>query len=126
MLRSRKQRFPAGLVALKPIGPRPPLILIHGGGARLLLGYANLDSTLSADQPVYGIEPNSGQETATVEELAHRYFQALRAFQPHGPYYIGGYCFGGYVAYEMARLAEEQGEKVALLALIDSAAPNGS
>jgi thioesterase domain-containing protein len=92
----------------------------------LLWGYANLAANLSADQPVYAIEPKGGLETTTVEELARRYFVALRSFQPHGPYYLGGYCFGGYVAYEMARLAHEQGEEVALLALIDSAAPNGS
>ncbi|HUR45836.1 MAG TPA: HAD-IIIC family phosphatase [Candidatus Saccharimonadales bacterium] len=126
VLRRRKQAPPSALVAIQPKGSRPPLILVHGAGGGLLWGYANLASNLSPDQPVYGIEPKPGQESATVEDLARRYFQALRTFQPHGPYYIGGYCFGGYVAYEMARLAVEQNEKVALLALIDSAAPNGS
>ncbi|HTD87909.1 MAG TPA: alpha/beta fold hydrolase, partial [Candidatus Binatia bacterium] len=60
----------------------------------------------------------------TVEEMAVRYAKDLCAFQSKGPYYLGGYCFGGYVAYEMARYLENQGEQVGLLLLIDSAAPN--
>jgi thioesterase domain-containing protein len=47
-------------------------------------------------------------------------------FQAKGPYYLGGYCFGGNVAYEMARILQQQGEEVALLALINSGPPNSS
>lgn len=126
LLRRKKHSAPSSLVAIQPKGSRPPLVLIHGAGGGLLWGYANLAANLNQDQPVYGIEPRPGAETASVEELARHYFQDLRAFQPHGPYYLGGYCFGGYVAYEMARLLREAGEQIGLLALIDSAAPNGS
>jgi FkbH-like protein len=126
MLRRKKHTPPSSLVAIQPKGSRPPLVLIHGAGGGLLWGYANLAANLSPDQPVYGIEPKTGNQTATVQEMARHYFQALRTFQPKGPYYLGGYCFGGYVAYEMARLAREQGETIGLLALIDSAAPNSS
>jgi thioesterase domain-containing protein len=56
--------------------------------------------------------------------MAANYVADLRSHQPHGPYLIGGYCFGGVVAYEMARLLEGQGEKVALLALINCTPPN--
>ena len=38
--------------------------------------------------------------------MAVRYAKDLCAFQSKGPYYLGGYCFGGYVAYEMARYLE--------------------
>jgi thioesterase domain-containing protein len=88
-----------------------------------------LATHLGQDQPVYAIEPRlavAGSTSLTVEEMARAYLEDLRAFQPRGPYYIGGYCFGGYVAYEMARLLEQAGESVGLLALIDSAAPNSS
>jgi thioesterase domain-containing protein len=37
---------------------------------------------------------------------------------------LGGYCFGGNVAYEMARQLHAVGEKVALVALLDSAPAN--
>ena len=40
--------------------------------------------------------------------------------QPHGPYRLGGFCFSGLVAYEMARLLHEDGEQVGTLALIDA------
>jgi len=37
---------------------------------------------------------------------------------------LGGYCFGGNVAYEMARQLEAQGVEVALVVLFDSAPSN--
>ena len=48
----------------------------------------------------------------TIEEMAESYLADLKAFQPKGPYHIGGYCFGGVVAYEMARRLEENNEVV--------------
>jgi thioesterase domain-containing protein len=65
-------------------------------------------------------------EWPTVEELAASYVADLRAHQPAGPYQLGGYCFGGIVAYEMARQLRQQGERVALLALINGSPPNTS
>ena len=34
--------------------------------------------------------------------MAERYLALLRAVQPEGAYRLGGYCFGGLVAYEIA------------------------
>ena len=116
----------SALVAIQPKGDRPPLVLVHGAGGGILWGYSNLAAHLSMDQPVYGLEPYAfkSDKTVTVEQMAVRYAKDLCAFQSKGPYYLGGYCFGGYVAYEMARYLESQGEQVALLLLLDSAAPN--
>jgi thioesterase domain-containing protein len=47
----------------------------------------------------------------------------VREVQPHGPYLLAGWSLGGVVAYEMARQLEALGERVDLLALIDSYAP---
>jgi thioesterase domain-containing protein len=55
-----------------------------------------------------------------VEIMASHYISEMRAVQPTGPYLIGGYSFGGLVAYEMAQQLLSCGEKVALLALIDT------
>jgi thioesterase domain-containing protein len=52
--------------------------------------------------------------------------QELRRFQPEGPYALGGYCFGGNVAYEMARQLDQQGQRVNLLVLLNSSPPNSS
>ena len=43
-----------------------------------------------------------------------------RRVQPEGPYHLGGFSFGGLVAYEAARLLIEDGEKVAFLGVVDS------
>jgi thioesterase domain-containing protein len=52
--------------------------------------------------------------------MAERYIQEIRRVQPEGPYRIGGYSFGGLVAYEMAQQLAAQGEDTALLALFDT------
>jgi thioesterase domain-containing protein len=59
----------------------------------------------------------------TVEEMAGYYLRDIQAFQPEGPYLLGGQCFGGLVAFEMARQLKDQGEEVALLAIIDTEIP---
>src|SRR5205823_2243155 len=51
------------------------------------------------------------------------YVAALQAVQPVGPYLLGGWSFGGVVAFEMAQQLHAQGQTVALLALLDSWAP---
>jgi FkbH-like protein len=117
------------LVALQPAGGKSPLFLIHGAGGGILWGYANLAKYLAPDQPIYGIESRGlrgMEEFSRVEEMAAQYIEELRRVQPEGPYYLGGYCFGGIVAYEMARQLLARDQEVAFLGLIDAAAPNGS
>jgi thioesterase domain-containing protein len=45
---------------------------------------------------------------------------ALRSIQPEGPYQLGGYCSGGLVAFEVAQELWAQGERVELLALLET------
>jgi amino acid adenylation domain-containing protein/FkbH-like protein len=115
------------LVPLQPNGSRPPLFLVHGAGGDILWGYANLSAHMPNGQPIYGIK-SSGQagreEFTRIEEMAGCYVKELRAFQPVGPYYLGGYCFGGNVACEMARQLRSAGQEVAFIALLDSAPAN--
>src|SRR5439155_876330 len=83
----------------------------------------NLDSGLS----VFGLRaPGVDRVTlplASVEELAAHYVKEIRGVQPHGPYRLGGFCFSGLVAYEMARLLHEEGEDLDLVAMIDADPP---
>jgi FkbH-like protein len=115
------------LVPIQPEGAHPPLFLVHGAGGDVLWGYANLAAHLPPDQPIYGIK-SCGQaglkEFESLSEMASYYLQVIRDFRPKGPYHLGGYCFGGNVAYEMARQLREQGQVVGLVALIDSAPSN--
>jgi amino acid adenylation domain-containing protein/FkbH-like protein len=122
-----QDRSPSLLVPIQPQTGRAPLFLVHGAGGDVLWGYANLAAHLSKEQPVYGIKSRGQaglEEWPTLEEMATGYLREVQALQPAGPYYLGGYCFGGNVAYEMARQLHAQGETVALLALLDSAPTN--
>jgi len=67
-----------------------------------------------------------GNVSASVEALAARYIGQLRVIQPEGPYLLGGLCAGGTIAYEMAQQLQAQGQRVALLALLDTPFPGRS
>jgi thioesterase domain-containing protein len=56
-----------------------------------------------------------------LEDIAAHHLKEICAIQPYGPYYLGGYCFGSMVALEMARQLKKQGQKIALLFLLDLA-----
>ncbi|HEU5396072.1 MAG TPA: alpha/beta fold hydrolase, partial [Verrucomicrobiae bacterium] len=115
------------LVEIQAQGSRPPLFLVHGAGGGMFWGYVNLSRHLGSDQPVYGLKSrglDGREELGSIEEMAAQYVADIRAFQPHGPYHLGGYCFGGNVAIEMARQLRAQGEQVALLALFNCSPPN--
>jgi thioesterase domain-containing protein len=115
------------LIALQTTGARTPFFGIHHGGGGVY-GYAALARRLGPDQPVYafqepGYEPGS-TPLDSIEALAELYLDELRSFQPHGPYRLGGFCFGGVIAFEMARRLAVEGEVVDVLALIDAGNPN--
>jgi amino acid adenylation domain-containing protein len=113
------------IVEIQPKGKRLPLYLVHGAGGGMFWGYSNLARHLSAERPVLAFKSrglDGLRELETIEALAEAYAAELRAFQPRGPYLLGGYCFGGVVAYEMARCLGP--ENIALLALINSYPPN--
>jgi phthiocerol/phenolphthiocerol synthesis type-I polyketide synthase E len=116
------------VVPIQPKGSGPPLMFVHGAGGGMFWGYTTLSNHLGADQPVYAFEACAAPPNGLInlDEMAASYVDTLRAFQPRGPYYLGGYCFGGNVAYEMACQLHAQGETVALLALIDSRPPNSN
>ena len=56
-------------------------------------------------------------------EAARDYLAEIRRVQPKGPYLLAGYSGGGVTAYEMARQLDSAGEKVAVLALLDTPLP---
>jgi len=119
----------SSIVAIQPDGFRPPLWLVHGAGGGMFWGYNNLARHLGPEQPVFAFKSRGldGQEEFdNVPALADAYLADLRDFQPRGPYCLGGYCFGGIVAYEMARRLRDAGEDIPFLGLINSTAPNSS
>ena len=94
------------LVAIQPSGTKPPLFCVHGHMGEVFY-CRNLARSLGADQPVFGLRSYGlGGEPPhyTIEDMAVHYLREIRTVQPKGPYFLSGYCFGGMVAYEMARL----------------------
>jgi len=114
------------LVPIQPNGSKLPLFCVHAGGGTVLF-YRGLSKYLGSDQPVYGLQPKGldGKQKfqKTIEEMAEHYINEIRTIQPEGPYYLGGYCFGGVVIFEMAQQLISQGFKVALLANFNAVSP---
>ena len=114
------------LIPIRTQGDRSPFYCIHGIGGGVL-GYRDLVNQLDNEHPVYGLQSIALEDPETsdgsIESMATRYISAIRSIQPKGPYRIGGYCFGGVVAYEMARQLEREGEKVSLLAILEGYVP---
>ena len=111
------------LVAVQPLGSRPPLFCMHGAGGTVLI-YRDLSRHLGLDQPFYGLQSQGldgdRPPLTTIEEMATLYLKDIRKTQPHGPYFLAGYCGGGTIAYEVAQQLQEDGERVALLAMFDT------
>ncbi|MDP2620307.1 MAG: non-ribosomal peptide synthetase [Hyphomicrobiales bacterium] len=114
---------PGCIVPIQPQGSRPPFFCVHGNAGEVI-GFHHLSRHLGQDQPFFAIQ-SIGWNGETVpftcsEDMAAHYIAAIRRIQPEGPYYIGGYSFGGRIACYMARALKAAGEEVALLALIDT------
>ncbi|GMU92754.1 MAG: hypothetical protein AMXMBFR4_18120 [Candidatus Hydrogenedentota bacterium] len=71
--------------------------------------YAIQEPSLNPQQPLY----------RSVEDLAKDNVAAMREVQPKGPYLLAGWSFGAMVALEMAQQLVRDGERVALLAILD-------
>jgi amino acid adenylation domain-containing protein len=116
----------SSLVPLRASGSKPPLFLMHSHGGNVL-EYHPLARHLAKDQPVYALQARgldgSMVEEPRIEEMASYYLREMRSVQPHGPYYLGGFCFGGLIALEAAQQLCAQGEAVGLLVMINAPTP---
>jgi thioesterase domain-containing protein len=118
---ARSQHW-SSLLALQANGSKPPFFWVHGETSD-----AFLPRWLGAEQPLYGLTHQSGDGAparfTTVESIAAHYLSEIRTVQPHGPYFLGGYCFGAVVAFEMAQQVKKQKQEVALLFLLEPSDP---
>jgi thioesterase domain-containing protein len=107
------------LVPIQTSGSKPPFFCMHGiNGA--VVRFHDLSKHLGPDQPFYGLQAQ-GLDAAhachtRTEDMAAHYIKEIRRVQPHGPYFLGGYSFGGAIAFEMAQqLAEVHEDAVVVL-----------
>ena len=119
----------SSLVEIQPKGSKPPFFCVHGLGGEILC-FQKLSVYLGTEQPFYGLQPQGldGKHSPyqRIENMASHYLREIQTLQPQGPYYLGGYSFGGVVAFEMARQLRERGEKVQILVIIDTCLPGSS
>ncbi len=113
----------SSVVAIQTGGSKPPFFCVHGVGGNVLRFYA-LAQHLGSDQPFYALQAqglNADYPCHTrAEDMAAHYVKEMRSVQPEGPYFLGGYSFGGMVALEMAQQLIAQGEEPPVVVLFDT------
>jgi pimeloyl-ACP methyl ester carboxylesterase len=111
-----------GVLVPLQAGPpdRRPLFFVHPVGGEVV-AYRELARRLPG-QVVYGLQ-SPGRPIEDLRGMAALYVEVVRQTQAEGPYRLAGWSMGGVVAFEMARQLTERGERVELLALIDTASP---
>lgn len=118
------------LVAIQPRGSKRPMFWVHPGSGQVL-SYLALSRRMGPDQPFYGLQDPAvlvdlnhpcavDDFCMSLEDMASRYLEALQVVQGEGPYRLGGWSFGVFVAFEMAQQLVRSGKQVELLAMLDA------
>ncbi|HEV8583522.1 MAG TPA: amino acid adenylation domain-containing protein [Methylomirabilota bacterium] len=121
LLASEPAEFQAPLVRLRAGGARPPLFFFHGDLNGAGFYTLTLARHLGADRAFWVIHPlglHGRPVPTTIEAMARAHVEQVVAAHPEGPLVLGGYCNGGLVAYETARLLTAAGRQVERLVLI--------
>lgn len=112
------------LVSIVRNGSQTPVFLFHSHGGNVL-EYYRLATLLGNDRPVYALQCHGADGSPltpmTMEEMARVYLKEIRTIQAKGPYLMGGYCFGGILAFEAALQLKAEGERTASVFMINSA-----
>jgi thioesterase domain-containing protein len=110
-------------------GEACPIFSIPSAGTTVL-SLVRLARSFKSPHPFYAFEfselPTGGERPVTIAQIASLCIQEIRAVQEAGPYFIGGHCWRGEVAFEIAARLERTGDKVASLTLLESVPPLGN
>lgn len=111
-----------------------PIYVIYAGSHQFKVA-----GVLGGRRPVFGIDvpyrtswceaaaQNRDADLPELGELVEPFLDALRAHAEGAPCILAGHCFGGLIAFELARRYSETGGKVEAVVLLDSfgRVPNG-
>ncbi len=105
------------VIPLQPHGTRIPVFGVAGHNGDIFC-YQHLAKALGANQPFFGLQP-PGLDGRTkpierVEDVAAYFAEQIRVSYPGGPCQISAYCAGGSIAFELARLLQQEGRNVSL------------
>jgi thioesterase domain-containing protein len=111
------------IILLRPGNDMPPVFITHGAGG-LITELCKVAQLMRSTHPIYGVQARGHDGLRApndrVEDMAQYYLDAIIAQQPQGPYFFAGYSFGGLPMLEAAHILTQRGEKIALLALLDT------
>ncbi|WP_249039727.1 non-ribosomal peptide synthetase/type I polyketide synthase [Archangium gephyra] len=131
------------LVKVRPEGKRPPLFFAAQLGgiypSNVVVGLLEMARRLEPEQPFYGLQApalapelvEAGTRGGVLSLEGWRYdwknfervvadcVQAIQELQPEGPYYLGGFCSGSLLVFELARHLLAKNQRVARLVLLD-------
>jgi amino acid adenylation domain-containing protein len=114
------------LIPLTLGGSKQPFFCVHPMFG-VVFPYLELAHHLGKHRSFYGLQPlgldGKSSPLNQIETIAAYYIRAIRSLQPQGPYFLGGWSFGGLVAFEMAQQLTQAGQQVGLLAILDTIAP---
>lgn len=116
------------LVPIKTTGNKTPIYLVHGDGLNVLT-FKPIAKYLDPEQPLYalqalGLNGDKSRLLYSMDDMADHYASEILQNNPTGPYILGGYSFGGLLAFEIARRLIELGKKVETLAILDTNCSN--
>ena len=99
------------------------IVFVHTGNTGSEV-YYGLAERIRDDFSFAVIEPfnlyHNREAVYGIKNIAARYVSFLKEVQPQGPYILGGWCYGGIIAHEMACQLQAQGEQVDYLILLDA------
>ena len=120
----------AGLGQILPIrsGAGPALFCINSASG-YAWQYMALLKHLGGQYPVQGLQSPRADgamaDALDMDDAVSIYLDLVKEIQPHGPYHLLGYSFGGNIAQGLAVRLQTAGEEVAFLGLLDTYPPEG-
>ena len=111
------------LVDFKNATRRPTLFLVHPIGGHVLC-YAALARVLKDQVHLYALQApgtwDAREPLQSVQAQAVYYADAIEQVAPQGPLNIGGWSYGGVVAYELASELQRRGRRLHNVFLLDT------
>jgi len=108
--RNNKIKVLSNFSNLKNINEGLPMWMIHPVGGHIH-SFKPLNYT---DGPLYGIFPSNDRRNMKYDVA--EYYELIKSKQPSGPYIVGGYSYGGQIAWGICRkLSETTDDKIKLI-----------